>query len=72
MYSMQRLNVSSCKNELNLSYALPNLCAQSYAKMSNDQSNSVPACDMLFKTSITTEILGRFFTTATFCSKLMK
>ena len=69
---MQRLNVSSCKNELNLSYALPNLCAQSCAKMSNDQSTVAPACDMLLKASIMTEILGEFFTTATSRSKLMK
>ena len=72
MYSMQRLNVSSCKNELNLSCGLPNLFAQSHAKMSNDQSNAVSAFDMLFKASITTEILGEFFTTALSRSKLMK
>ena len=69
---MQRLNVSSCKNELNLSCALPSLCVQSCAKMSNDQSNAVSAFDMLFKASITTEILGEFFTTATSRSKLIK
>lgn len=72
MYSMQRLNVSSCKNEPKLIGNLTNLCDQGYIKISNDQSNAMYACSSSFKASIVAEILGKFLTTAIHRSELTK